>query len=1064
MECDPLTAVAPCESSKQYNVFINHRGPDVKHNLAIGLHGSFQEANIDAYLDIKDNELGDSIPSNIKNAILSASVHVAILSARYAQSAWCLAELTLMLQTGATIIPVFYNVKPSDLRHKLRRSYRKAFSRFREKGRYLNQLEEWKGSLEAVSYYMGEEVIWKPNLDTNELRNRLVFKVEKLLVKRSVHLELERTVQEKRNVPLQVARYKVGLNGLIEDFKKSWCQKSRERNGFFGIYGSGGSGKTTLAKEFFNRNFSDYERSSFLFNVRETSDNGKLASLQNKLLTDLFPTWNQKITSIEEGRILLKYSLQNLSSFIVVIDDVDDLRQLNALVPFYNLNNRSLVIVTAREKCVLTEADISVHYKIKRMKPQHGIELFSYYAFDKPDPPIEYFDLVSRFVEKCQGLPLSIQVLGCHVSHGIKNGSMLELENVRKTLDIKGLLQLCYDTLEEEEKEIFLDIACLFIEKSVKIAKRLWKAKGWNAERALQTLENKCFVDVVPQGFDEEPPADVFRMHHELRQLGTEMARERQIRRPWRQNDKLLVLNNFKKVLQIKDESFRCLNSIRDMSITYFLEKSRTTSALQWIEFNSKSIPSWIPLQNLEGLSITAAGIPKRWWQEHKQGPQNLKELLCEFTELHCTEKEVLKKNWNKYSMSLGMLSGLESLILKLKSKGKRTDIEVEWSSFLESVIEPASLVTLGLFGCCIKGNIHLNSSRQPADTTFLGCLETITLNNLRNTSKVSIIGNYCPILKCLKIESMEALVEVNLEGLERLKCLKVFECHKLKKLLGSGMLELEMLSIESCSELETLLNLQGLRSLKRIRIMFCEVLQAINGMKCLSSVEDVTITGCSALSNLTGIEELKRLRGMILSGGSMWKCVSGFERLPSEFTVVMGRPAMSSLNEDGICKVISTVDSHDRFESRREGYQKLRSLQKSQQSFGAIILCAMVVSKSPAYMDREPQFGGTVPLSWGSDEKLVYTIVVTDPNETSIVSNGIPSYCWMPTFELINRRGCLHPEVRGRIVEGFIIGLNKGRECETLPILKILTDQLYTAEVVTDTDTDYDSDWGDNS
>ena len=54
--------------------------------------------------------------SQIKRAIATVSVHIAIFSPRFAESKWCLEELVLMLESGTTIIPVYYHVKPSDLR------------------------------------------------------------------------------------------------------------------------------------------------------------------------------------------------------------------------------------------------------------------------------------------------------------------------------------------------------------------------------------------------------------------------------------------------------------------------------------------------------------------------------------------------------------------------------------------------------------------------------------------------------------------------------------------------------------------------------------------------------------------------------------------------------------------------------------------------------------------------------------------------------------------------------------------------------------------------------------
>jgi len=62
---------------------------------------------------------GEPITPQIKRAIRTASVHIAIFSKGYADSTWCLDELLDMLDTvksGSAILPVFYNVQPSDLR------------------------------------------------------------------------------------------------------------------------------------------------------------------------------------------------------------------------------------------------------------------------------------------------------------------------------------------------------------------------------------------------------------------------------------------------------------------------------------------------------------------------------------------------------------------------------------------------------------------------------------------------------------------------------------------------------------------------------------------------------------------------------------------------------------------------------------------------------------------------------------------------------------------------------------------------------------------------------------
>jgi len=88
----------------------------VKNTFASHLYRRLLSHGLRIFLDQPELKRGDGLTSQIKDAIRSASVHVAIFSAGYAESIWCLNELLQMLDSKATIIPVFYKVKPSELR------------------------------------------------------------------------------------------------------------------------------------------------------------------------------------------------------------------------------------------------------------------------------------------------------------------------------------------------------------------------------------------------------------------------------------------------------------------------------------------------------------------------------------------------------------------------------------------------------------------------------------------------------------------------------------------------------------------------------------------------------------------------------------------------------------------------------------------------------------------------------------------------------------------------------------------------------------------------------------
>ncbi|XP_057832231.2 probable 2' cyclic ADP-D-ribose synthase BdTIR isoform X3 [Cryptomeria japonica] len=250
----PKNMVKSSLSAKQFDVFINHRGPDVKTTLAMQLYNSLKEDGIQAYLGSEETELGDSLSPTIKNAIISAEVQIAILSPRYAESPWCLAELALMFQTKRRIIPLFYHIQLSDL-SRIENRVAEAFSNHEEKGRYPDRdIQQWKECLQNVAGIKGYELNGQ-NDDPNKVCKDIVSAVKK---------ELQR-----REIPFQVAKYEVGLEDLGEDFDSHWQINGQMIDTIIGIYGIEGSGKTTLVKYLFKRNLSEFSGSTSLFDVRK---------------------------------------------------------------------------------------------------------------------------------------------------------------------------------------------------------------------------------------------------------------------------------------------------------------------------------------------------------------------------------------------------------------------------------------------------------------------------------------------------------------------------------------------------------------------------------------------------------------------------------------------------------------------------------------------------------------------------------------------------------------------------------------------------------------------------
>lgn len=358
---------------------------------------------------------------------------------------------------------------------------------------------------------------------------------------------LQKEIERKK--VLYVAKYPVGLNKLVKYFKSrclnelvqdfdSQCKMNKSNQGkaqIVGIFGMGGVGKTTLSKELFNRKRSQYSQTCFLFDVREISTKCNFPSLQMKLLRDIFHEDQLTFQSREDGTSCIWNSTKRSTflSFILVLDDVDHLEQLDALLIMDMLKKsvNSLIIITTRDVGVLISAGVKNMYHLKGMDKDDARELFCWHAFRQPHPASGYKDLVEDFLVVCGGLPLSLQVLGSHVHGRDKDYWRFEVKKVTGPLhrDIKQKLKISFDALDSEEKQIFMDIACFFDDKLKCIAMRIWKASGWSAEYVLKMLKEKSLVEEIE---------NTLRMHQHLRDLGRDMADELSYpRRFWHPRD-----------------------------------------------------------------------------------------------------------------------------------------------------------------------------------------------------------------------------------------------------------------------------------------------------------------------------------------------------------------------------------------------------------------------------------------------------------------------------------------------------------------------------------------------
>lgn len=142
----------------KYDVFLSFRG-ETRRTFTDHLFKALKDRGINVFRD-HEIERGIDLPSILSNAIKESKIAIIVLSPDYASSTWCLQELSKAFEqmkdwkTIQRIIPIFYNVEPSDVR-KQRGTFDESFKKHEENLIEHKRLQQWRTALTDVSGITG---------------------------------------------------------------------------------------------------------------------------------------------------------------------------------------------------------------------------------------------------------------------------------------------------------------------------------------------------------------------------------------------------------------------------------------------------------------------------------------------------------------------------------------------------------------------------------------------------------------------------------------------------------------------------------------------------------------------------------------------------------------------------------------------------------------------------------------------------------------------------------------------------------------------------------------------
>nr|XP_008382440.2 disease resistance-like protein DSC1 [Malus domestica] len=806
------------------------------------------------------------------------------------------------------VIPVFYDVSPSDIRNQ-QGSYAVAFAglekRFKDS---IDKVQEWRNALTTAANLSGFDYSNNTWTEAVLVKNVVDDIWNKLICESSCDLN-----------------GLIGIERHIEQIESLLCIHSPEAPIAVGIWGMGGIGKTTIAETVFHKLSSKFEASCFLRNVRENSEQANgMDRLEKTLLKEI-----SKKEGLSIGSTFVRERLRR-TKVLIVLDDVSDSMQMDRLagkrLPY---RTGSRIIITSRDRGTLRPTvEEDKIYKVEGLKPDDALQLFYSRAFkNNITPRTDYKELAKKAVDYAGGIPLALVLLGSSFlnckskeewEHEFNKLKELPDENIQK------VLRLSYDRLGRNEKEIFLDIACFHKGKNVDEVKRMLDIRGFHAARGIRVLVDMSLISIDSTW--KNSPWKIVQMHDLVQEMGRTIVLEQCFEDPGKRS-RLFKNKDVNRVLQnntgtpivqamwvdrskiekqrLKRADFKVMSNLMMLTVvnygTYLAASLDLPSSLRYLEWHGyplNSLPSKFCPENLVELHMPRSRVKKLWNEDQRL--VNLKVIDLTYSS-NLTEVPNLSGSPEIEHINLHTCENLVKIPGCFQHLDKLTYLNLGDCTSLKYIPEmPKNVEFLDLHGSGLQelpNSVWSLEKISYLDIKFCMC-EVRSIEGFelpRGISKLPLVDRKNLVSLPTDIRKLKSLKKLKLSWCSELENFQeIFEPKKPSESMKpsepkkpSGHLNLRCTAIR-----ELLSSIEFLPALKSIRLSDCSRLSRISeSIPKLKYRDTLDLKGGSAFYKFLQISKrIEHLNFLSLEGTAVKKLHSSIENLIGLETLDLGK------------------------------------------------------------------------------------------------------------------------------------------------------------------------------